>query len=44
VVAPLAGTTPLFVLGLSRRFLRDLEPSVMGITLTVLGVYLTTAL
>ena len=48
VVAPLAGTTPLFVLALSRIFLRDLEPLsvrlVVGTLLIVLGVYLITAL
>jgi uncharacterized membrane protein len=48
VVAPLAGTTPLFVLALSRIFLHDLEPLrfrlVVGTLLIVLGVYLITAL
>ena len=48
VVAPLAGTTPLFVLALSRIFLRDLEPLsfrlVAGTLMIVLGVYLITAL
>jgi drug/metabolite transporter (DMT)-like permease len=48
VVAPLAGTTPLFVLALSRIFLRDLEPLsarlVVGTLLIVVGVYLITAL
>lgn len=48
VVAPLAGTTPLFVLALSWMFLRDLESVgvrlVVGTALIVLGVYLITAL
>jgi uncharacterized membrane protein len=48
VVAPLAGTTPLFVLALSWIFLRDLESVsvrlVVGTSLIVLGVYLITAL
>jgi uncharacterized membrane protein len=48
VVAPLAGTTPLFVLGLSWLFLRDIESMsvrlVVGTALIVLGVYLITAL
>ena len=48
VVAPLAGTTPLFVLALSWIFLRDLESLgirlVAGTLLIVLGVYLITAL
>jgi uncharacterized membrane protein len=48
VVAPLAGTTPLFVLGLSWLFLRDIESLsvrlVVGTSLIVLGVYLITAL
>jgi uncharacterized membrane protein len=48
VVAPLAGTTPLFVLALSWIFLRDLESIsvrlVVGTSLIVLGVYLITAL
>jgi uncharacterized membrane protein len=48
VVAPLAGTTPLFVLALSWAFLRDLESVsvrlVLGTLLIVLGVYLITAL
>jgi uncharacterized membrane protein len=48
VVAPLASTAPLFVLGLSGLFLRDLERItprlVAGIFLVVLGVYLITAL
>jgi uncharacterized membrane protein len=47
-VAPLAGTTPLFVLGLSWLFLRDIESMsvrlVVGTALIVLGVYLITAL
>jgi drug/metabolite transporter (DMT)-like permease len=47
-VAPLAGTTPLFVLALSWLFLRGLEPVgarlVAGTSLIVLGVYLITAL
>ncbi len=48
VVAPLSGTTPLFVLALSWVFLRDLESVgvrlVAGTSLIVLGVYLITAL
>jgi uncharacterized membrane protein len=48
VVAPLAGITPLFVLGLSWLFLRDVESVdvrlVVGTSLIVLGVYLITAL
>jgi uncharacterized membrane protein len=48
VVAPLAGTTPLFVLALSWIFLRNLESVsirlVAGTSLIVLGVYLITAL
>jgi uncharacterized membrane protein len=47
VVAPLSGTTPLFVLALSWVFLRDLEPVrvrlIVGTSLIVLGVYLITA-
>ena len=48
VVAPLSGTTPLFVLALSSVFLRDVEritPRLTAGTLCiVLGVYLITAL
>jgi drug/metabolite transporter, DME family len=48
VVAPLAGTMPLFVLALSPLFLRDVERInarlVAGTLLIVLGVYLITAL
>ena len=48
VVAPLASTTPLFVLAASRLFLRDVEGLsarlVVGTLLVVLGVYLITAL
>jgi DME family drug/metabolite transporter len=48
VVAPLIGTMPLFVLALSRLFLRDIERLsarlLAGTLLIVLGVYLITAL
>ena len=48
VVAPLTGTMPLFVLGLSWLFLRDIERITArlaaGTLLIVLGVYLITAL
>jgi DME family drug/metabolite transporter len=48
VVAPLSGTMPLFVLGLSLLFLRDIERIsvrlAVGTLLIVLGVYLITAL
>jgi DME family drug/metabolite transporter len=48
VVAPLTGTTPLFVLALSALFLRDVERITVrlaaGTLLIVLGVYLITAL
>jgi uncharacterized membrane protein len=48
VVAPLASTTPLFVLAASRLFLHDVERItprlVAGTLLVVLGVYLITAL
>ena len=48
VVAPLSGTMPLFVLGLSALFLRDIERIsgrlAVGTVLIVLGVYLITAL
>jgi uncharacterized membrane protein len=48
VVAPLASTTPLFVLAASRLFLKDVEDLnarlVVGTLLVVLGVYLITAL
>jgi uncharacterized membrane protein len=48
VVAPLTGTAPIFVLGLSFFFLRGVETLsgrvVLGTLLIVLGVYLLTAL
>src|SRR5262249_29787095 len=48
VVAPLASTTPLFVLALSPLFLRHVERITLrlavGTLLVVLGVYLITAL
>ena len=48
VVAPLAGTAPIFVLVMSFLFLRGVETLsarvVLGTLLTVLGVYLITAL
>ena len=48
VVAPLAGTAPIFVLVMSVLFLRGVETLsarvVLGTLLTVLGVYLITAL